>query len=249
MAGVLSGTLIARDLFLLAGQSNMSGRGTFDEYTAPATTGIYNYGNDGQWKTAVEPIDDATGQVDSISTDLTAAVGPSLAFAIAYQRARPRSRVGLIPGAKGGSQMAHWNQQGAHERNTLYGSLFARALEARKPRDRFAGLLFAQGEADANKTLETAQLWRSRFEAMVAAWREDLDDPSLPVVFMQLPITSDPEAVPHWDEVKAQQAAVDVEGVAMVATEDLEMADALHFTTASYLTLGERFATALLGLE
>ncbi|MBO9543334.1 MAG: hypothetical protein J7528_02305 [Caulobacter sp.] len=72
------------DVYLLTGQSNMSGRGLVEELTAEervADPAITLYGNEGTIRPAVEPLDTAVGQVDAISTDTIAAVGPGLFFA------------------------------------------------------------------------------------------------------------------------------------------------------------------------
>ena len=69
------------DIFLLMGQSNMSGRGRLGEVSpAFAPEGVWMYANSGQWKPAAEPVDDPAGQVDEVSLDTNAGYGPSLAF-------------------------------------------------------------------------------------------------------------------------------------------------------------------------
>lgn len=228
------------EIFGFAGQSNASGRASFIGYSPPVVSRIYNYANDGQWKIAAEPIDDATGQIDTVSIDEEAGVSPALAFAVEYQRLRPGTTVGLVPAAKGGSGILAW--RGHLMRTTLYGSCLARMLEA-KSRGRIAGMVFLQGEADA-KSEQSAALWGERFTELVANWREDLGDPNLPVVFMQLSGPPGPQQT-HWDLVKAEQAAINIPGVSMVITEDLPIDAGLHFDTSGYIELGRRLAVAM----
>lgn len=253
LSGALSGPLVGHRLVPLLGQSNMCGRASLVGYTAPTTTGIYSYANDGQWKIAREPLDDATGQIDAVSgggTDVTdAGVGPGLAFAVDYQAAHRGARVGLIPCAKGGSAIAEWAQQPASRRDTLYGSFIARTREA-MARGTVAAILWFQGEADT-KSEANALAWRPAFEALVTAWRADLDNPTLPVVFAQLGTLSVPGEQTHWDVLKDEMELVDIENVSMIVTDDLPALNAgLHWDDASsYVTIGQRFATALLALE
>lgn len=84
----------APDVYLLAGQSNMSDRGAITDL--PAKDRIVDqrvrlYGTDGGWHHALDPLDDATDQVDAVSANKEAAVGPGLSFA----RTMLRSAVAL----------------------------------------------------------------------------------------------------------------------------------------------------------
>ena len=120
----------APQTYVLAGQSNMSGRGLASELTEAERTidpGIRLYGNDGQWRVAAEPLDSAEGQIDAVSEDRIAAVGPGLFFARAL-RAGAGEAIALVPCAKGGSSIGRWKSGGG--RDTLHGSCLARAGEA-----------------------------------------------------------------------------------------------------------------------
>lgn len=116
------------DVYLLTGQSNMSGRGLIAELTPEervADPAIQLYGNDETTRPSLDPLDDATGQVDAVSSDAgIAAVGPGLFFARATRALRHRPIL-LVPCAKGGSSIGQWKPGGA--RDTLYGSCLARA--------------------------------------------------------------------------------------------------------------------------
>jgi hypothetical protein len=68
-------------LFILAGQSNMSGRGDIPQSVSETNSKIYVFGNDYHWKLASEPIDDPSNQVDKVSEDSKAGFSPSLSFA------------------------------------------------------------------------------------------------------------------------------------------------------------------------
>ena len=121
----------APEIYLLAGQSNMSGRGLLEDLTPEertADSAIQLYGNDERLRAALDPLDDATGQVDAVSADPKAAVGPGLFFARALRRMHG-GPVLLVPCAKGGSSMGRWEP--SDRRDTLYGACLARAAPQR----------------------------------------------------------------------------------------------------------------------
>jgi hypothetical protein len=236
--------------YILAGQSNMSGRGLIDDLTPTeraADPTIRLYGNDGRWRVAAEPLDAAQDQVDAVSEDRIAAVGPGLFFARAL-RAGGGGPVALVPCAKGGSSIGRWKPGGGRE--TLYGSCLARAREAGGG---IAGLVWYQGETDAEKT-DAGPAWRTAFEALVKSLRHDLGGERLPIVLVQL---ADAPAqkpgdkpYPSWTAIQAAQAAPVDACVAMVSAKGLgKREDDLHLTTAAQRVLGAKLAEAMRGLQ
>lgn len=241
---------VARWNFILAGQSNMSGRGLLTELpTFPLAYKVKNYANDGTWKDAAEPIDSDAGQIDSVSADSTAAASPSLSFGNELARLRPYNEIGLIPCAKGSTSITDWQKSGL-SRSTLYGSMVARALEAAETGP-VKGLFWYQGESDANNS-SNASNWAALFLAMVADLKADIGVPDLKILVTKL--HPDPGTWgAHWATVQAQQDSLDgaLDGdVAVVDASDLAVkpGDAVHISTASAVTLGMRAASAMQGL-
>lgn len=232
-------------LFILAGQSNMSGRGPVPEgqTTDPR---IVEFANDYTWQLAREPVDSPEGQVDTISRDPTAGYGPSMAFARALLEKNPNLRIGLIPCARGDSTIDQWQRDASDK--TLYGSCLKRVRAAAAQGD-VAGILFLQGESDAWDPQKVPQLtlsantWADKFVRMANDWRADLGKPQLPIVYAQLGNIS-LEAFPNRDAVKAQQRAVQLPFSAMITTDDLPLLDHAHFTAESFDAVGQRFAQA-----
>ncbi|MGP7796884.1 sialate O-acetylesterase [Sphingomonas sp. CLY1604] len=236
------------DVYILAGQSNMSGRGALADLTQAERAvdpAILLYGNDGRWRPAREPLDDAAGQNDPVSADAKAAVGPGLFFARALPRA-PGRRIALLPCAKGGSSMAQWTP--APGRDTLYGSCMQRVRQAG---GRVAGLLWYQGETDAQDMAQAAR-WSGRMRTLIAAFRRDLRAARLPAVVVTLADRPDRNAArfPAWAAVQGQQASLDLPGVALVPAAGLPLlADGLHLDTAAQRALGRRIAAAMTRLQ
>jgi hypothetical protein len=233
-------------LFILAGQSNMVGWAPVSEEkkTDPR---IYVFGNDYHWRLASDPIDYAYNQVDKVSEDRIAGYGPALAFAFASLDRHPEAVIGLIPCAKNSSAIAQWQRDLSDQ--TLYGSCLKRARAA-SPMGRIAGILFLQGETDAQDPVLYPQPepqpfeWAYLFTQFITDFRSDLHEPELPVILAQLgpdPLSKD---FLNWKLVQEQQSSIDLPMTAMITTDDLSLLDGLHFTADSYRTIGRRFADA-----
>lgn len=233
---------IQRQNFILAGQSNMSGRGSLTGLpTFDNAARIFNFNNAWNWVGGAEPIDSQAGQIDTVSSD-NAGVGPSMAFADGLADLRPSMEIGLIPCAKGGSGITAWAR--STSRSTLYGSMLARA-NAAGALGPIAGLLFYQGEEDA-KTLAAKNAYAAKLDQFLADVRSDFGD-TLPVIITALgPL--DAGDFPYRSDIRTiQQAAAD-SITAVVDAGDLTNFDGVHLNTASQLTLGGRYATAMDGL-
>ncbi len=129
-------------------------------------------------------------------------------------------------------------------RDTLYGSCLACAKEAGA---RIAGLLWYQGESDA-RSIETAESWRAKFEQLLQRFRTDLNDPRLPVAFVQRADQPQRDAAdyPGWARVQQAQATLAVSRARMVSAKGLVLKpDQLHLSTASQRIVGKRLATAM----
>lgn len=233
-----------REIFILAGQSNMSGRGLLSEVpTFPNASRVKVFSNAWVWEAGAEPVDSATGQIDTVSADIAAAASPSMSFGSSLAGLRPNIEVGLVPCAKGGSSLNDW--QPAVSRTTLYGSMIARA-KAAAVQGTIRGLLWYQGEAEA-ANLSDAETVKSRTEALIANIRADLMIPDLLVIVTVLGPNPNRDDLPYWSTVQAQQEAISGSGISVVSAADLtaKTGDEVHLTTGSLVTLGERYATAM----
>jgi hypothetical protein len=237
-----------RAIYLLMGQSNMSGRGVLAEI-APGTLDpderIQLYGNEGRWRRAAEPRDTAQGQIDKVSSDPDG-VGPGLAFAKAMLKRHPGRPIGLVTCAKGGSAIGEWKPSTA--RSTLYGSCLARAREA-APFGQIAGILWYQGETDA-RTDVLAQAWAERFSETIIQFRGDLGLPNLPLAVVGLgdqPRTGKYAGqFPAWSTVQDSQKRLRLSRQVYVSAAGLPRnPDELHLNTASQVRLGEMLAEVI----
>jgi hypothetical protein len=233
-------------LFVLAGQSNMSGVGVVPA-DQPIDTRVFMFGNDYQWKIAAEPVDSPVRQVDKISEDGGAGFSPSLPFALSLLETNPELRIGLIPCANGNTTIEQWQRHLSD--STLYGSCLKR-IRAASTMGEVTAVLFFQGESDAldpatnQDRLLSAFDYETKFTTFIENIREDLGLSSLPVVFAQIGTNEVPQAFINWKVVQNQQASIELPCVTMITTLDLALQDGVHYTRESYRIIGQRFAAA-----
>lgn len=215
------------DIFILGGQSNMSGRAKVSEWPegVPRSDPRIWFVKDRTWRPAIEPIFYGGG------------VGPSMFFALSYLKTNPGVNVGLVPSAKAGSFLSQWSE----------GSDFFKSMVHDANRSKRYGtvkaLLWFQGEAEA-QTKATAERIAPETVAMFKAFRREVGD--IPIIFAQ--IGSEPinrASVPYWKMVQQEQASISMPAVKMIKTDDLPNGGTLHLTVDGYRELGERFAAEL----
>lgn len=235
-------------LFLLIGQSNMSGHGVM-----PSVRKIdpmaWNIGDDYRWRPVQEPNDHQTAYpTDPVNYDATATYGPTLPFTLHMHTYAPDYPIGVITCARGGSSMLRW--QYSIDDQTLYGACLKRTYAAQLY-GRVAGAIIFQGEAETEVGLEDqANAWGANFTQLLASLRAQYGD--IPVVFAQIGMNAPLTKYPNQNIVRAQQESIDLQNTAMIYTDDLAtQSDGVHFTSNSYNQIGCRFAdkiSILLGL-
>lgn len=147
------------DIFVVAGQSNGSGRGSNSQsYNSP--NGILvasEFSNAYTWINLADPTDSPTSQVNVVSSDTSpAAAGSIWPLVASYILTNNSAPVAFVPCAKGGVSITSWLPGGlSHsEPGTLYGSMVARAKDA------FPGgvkaVLLWEGETDAGNSMSQA---------------------------------------------------------------------------------------------
>lgn len=230
------------ELFLLAGQSNMAGRGPIKDLTAADAAEnprVWALNQEGDWQLAMDPLHwDKPG----------AAVGPGKFFGRVVAAKNPGVIVGLIPTACGGSSISVWapgkffNQTKSHP----WDDAMVRAKRAMQD-GTLKAILWHQGESDSNT--RNAALYEKRLIELIVRFRTALDSPDLPFIIGQLGKFDSEGST--WsaerEEVdRAQQAvAAQLPHVYFVSAEGLgSRGDKLHFSTDSQKTLGVRFAEA-----
>jgi hypothetical protein len=218
-------------VFLLAGQSNMVGRGLpISDGTGPAP-GLLQWRDD-----AWVPADDPLGPPG----DPESGVGPGMTFGIGVLgHEPPGTTIGVIMCARGGSSIRDWRPG-----ESIYNKC---RRVARAAGGQIAGIVFLQGETEAAKP-NGGEVWATGFGRTERAFEREFG----PVPFVLGQIGSlDPERAPYQQAVRDAQtaAAAAHPEVALVTSTDLPLQDALHFTADAEKTLGTRFADAWYALS
>lgn len=165
---------IPTDTWIIAGQSNNSGRGTNSQVWTPALGfPALNFANDYTIKRLADPYDSDSGQVDTVSSDSIAA-GSVWPLVATYYLANVRKRLLLVPCAKGGSAITSWLPGANHQdRSTLYGSMVYRALRAG---GNLKAVMWWQGETDAINGMNQAT-YNGHLDTIANAVMSDLGVP------------------------------------------------------------------------
>lgn len=229
-------------LFLLAGQSNMAGRGDVSEQDREIHPRVLSFNRDGEWIPAVDPL-----HWDKPS----AGVGLGRSFAFQLGEADPEITVGLIPAASGGSYISAWAPGGYHDQTDShpYDEAIERARAAMKDGE-LKAILWHQGESDAEP--EHAAVYKEKLRAVIAQFREDLQLPDLPFIIGQL---GQFDGKP-WNEYEVivdqahRELAEEMPNVAFVSAEGLTPKDDMvHFDAASLREFGKRYAEVYIEQE
>lgn len=226
---VLASPLLAqssRDVFLLAGQSNMAGRGVVETADKQPLPGISVFTKDKVWAPAVDPL--------HFDKPTIAGVGLGRSFAATVQKQAGLREIGLVPAAMGGSSLQEWSPGWP---------LFNNAVERTKAAGgNLRGILWHQGESDSTAGLDST--YAERWLVVMSALRQAVGD--VPVVVGELGRFN-----PKYAAVSEQLATLPVRAsrVAFVSSEGLKAkADGIHFDAPALREFGRRYAHAWLML-
>ncbi|KAL2894685.1 hypothetical protein RDABS01_010594 [Bienertia sinuspersici] len=238
---VSSNAQVSKDIFVLAGQSNMAGRGgvinnRWDGFVPPEcrpNPDIFRLNAQNSWVAAHEPLH------EDIDVGKTCGVGPGLAFANSLQLLS-RSKfhaVGLVPCAVGGTKISQWARG-----TPLYSQLVTRAKAAVQSGGTIRAVLWYQGESDTNK-IEDAKAYKDNMEKFISHLRLDLGVPSLLII--QVALASGEGK--HVEMVREAQLGIKLPKVKSVDAKGLRVgSDHLHLTTMSQVHLGLLLARSFL---
>ncbi len=232
------------DVFLAAGQSNMSGySGSLDPAEAPVDN-VHLFGNDYRWKRAQEPMDDGTDQVDRVSEE-TPAHTLMLRFAKEVS-ASSGVPVGVIPAPLGGTNLfSQWQRNPAEPENrgSLYGSSIHRVLVHQYVHP-IRGAIWYQGESDAGRGID---LYLQDLRNLVAQWRSDLTAPDLFFGNCQLANYQDVN-FDTWIPIQEAQRRLALEDLksSVVGLVDQPRADSIHLNVIGYKEAGRRLGLSVL---
>ncbi|CAL0305803.1 unnamed protein product [Lupinus luteus] len=235
-----------KNIFILAGQSNMAGRGGVVQDTVTGTTtwdgvippqcnqnpSILRLNAELEWVEAQEPLH------HDIDAKKTNGVGPGMSFANSMLNKREGfGVVGLVPCAIGGTNISQWEKG-----KVLYKHMMRRVKASLNDGGSIRGLLWYQGESDT-VNLNDAQSYQTRIHKFFIDVRNDLQSPLLPIIQVALASGEGP-----YKEI-VRQAQLDIELLNLRTVDALGLGlepDGLHLTTSAQVNLGQIIADSVL---
>ncbi len=226
------------EVFVLAGQSNMSAYGRDSAYDPPQL-GIHLFDNGGNWRIASHPLNSSLNPIYP-NNDENAGTSPGLSFGRMMSK-HLGVPVGLVAAAKGGSALESWNP--AEKDCFLYNALKDKISKVGK----ISGIIWYQGCNETGEQ-EEASSYYEKFKQTVSLWRKEFGD--IPVATCQLNrhAWKGENNDRFWGMVREaqRQAALTIKDVYIVPTLDMYTTDGIHNGSGSCVVIGERLANALL---
>lgn len=219
--------------FLLAGQSNMAGRGDLTAENAVAAPDCLML-RMGRWQAMSEPVNVDRGVLEGASPRSGACLAAS--FAAAFPK--EGRKVGLIPCADGGTTIAQW-QPG----EILFDHAVFQARLALRT-SRLGAILWHQGESDCLAP-EQLEAYPEQFLRTMEGFRAQLGD--LPILVGELGypehgFTGTPAPLLREFNRRLPDLAARIPGCRVISAQGLTCrGDGLHFDTPSLRAFGLRY--------
>lgn len=215
-------------VYLLIGQSNMSGRAPYTEEEAKPMEGVFLLNDKDAWEVASNPLN----KYSTIRKGLGAQkLNPGYSFSLTMHKESKGKAIGLVVNAKGGSRIEEWKKG-----TKFYDEAIRRTKEAQKS-GTLKGILWHQGESNE----KNPDGYSEQLKQLVMDLREDLGIKDLPFIAGQV------NNVPRINEEIAKLPQI-LEHTAFVSSEGLKCMDRWHFDAASAKELGNRYAAEMLKL-
>jgi hypothetical protein len=224
-------------VFILAGQSNMAGRGLVEPQDTIPSQRIFTLNKDGAIILAKEPL--------HYYEPNAAGLDCGLSFARNIVEHIPDSiSLLIIPAAVGGSSISHWLGDSTY-RNVKLLTNFRQKTELAYNYGVIKGILWHQGESDANQN--DIPSYSIKLAALLVKFRDIVDNDSLPVLIGELGSFSNNQG--DWININKQinlYASSDSNTI-VVKTADLkDKGDKVHYNSEGQRILGQRFAQAFI---
>jgi len=221
-------------IFILAGQSNMAGRGLVESQDTIPNERVFSINKNGEIIIAKEPLHFYEPSMTGLDCGLS--------FGIALLNDVPDSiSILLIPTAVGGSSISQWINDSTHRNVSLY-SNFREKIKTGQKYGTIKGILWHQGESDATSA-GTIETYENQLKKLIELFRNEVDNLSLPVLIGELGSFSDNND--GWQAIneKIREYAKSDSIAYIIHTDDLkDKGDKVHFNSEGQREIGRRFA-------
>lgn len=223
-------------IFIMAGQSNMAGRGIVAPEDTLPDPRIVSINALNELIIAKEPL--------HFYEPNLAGLDCGVAFAREIARHDPSITILLVPVAVGGSSSSQWLGDSLHRGVRLLTN-FRERVNAAKEYGTIKGILWHQGEADSESALIGG--YDSRLRKLFDEFRAHCGDATLPILIGELGSFSDNQA--NWDliNLSIHRYAERDKHAFVVETKDLKSKeDKIHFNAQGQRLMGRRMAETFL---
>lgn len=230
-------------VFIMAGQSNMAGRGQVMPDDTLTSERIITVNKENEWILAKEPLH----PYEPIRTGLDCGVS----FARTLQEQVPDDvTIAMIPCAIGGSAMHQWLGDSLYRGVHLYTN-FEEKLQVAREKGIVKGIIWHQGESDAHA--DKIPKYQDSIHELFTRFRASIEDDDLPIIMGQLGDFADPETrQPNWNVINAlmRDYVSNHPNMYIISTAGLSCKDDyIHFTAESQRKIGRRFAEKYLSIH
>lgn len=221
-------------VFILAGQSNMAGRGKVEPVDTIPDIRIFTINKEGELLLAKEPLH----FYEPAATGLDC----GLSFGKELLKHIPDSiSVLIIPTAVGGSSISQWINDSTFRNVTLMTN-FKEKIEIGQKYGTIKGILWHQGENDAT-TQETIEIYDKQLQKLFTLFRNAIDNSQLPIIIGELGSFSKTDD--NWQAInsKIEEYIKTDPNSYLIKTNDLkDKGDKVHFDSEGLREIGRRFA-------
>ena len=224
-------------IYLMAGQSNMAGRGAIEAQDTISNPRIWSIDGQDNWVLAKEPLH----FYENSGLDC------GLSFAQEMLKHVPDSvTIGLVPCAVGGSSIYQWLEDSEHRGVKLL-SNFKQKVELAKARGEIKGILWHQGEGNANE--KDIPVYNKAVNSLFEIFRAEVGDADLPIVMGELGRFAQPEEKALRFQAINQiirYVAENDKNTYWISSKGLNhKGDNSHFNAAAQRILGKRYAKVM----
>ncbi len=251
-------------VFLVAGQSNMEGKGKSKDLPKEMLQcdGVWNYTDTDNYPAVFKlRMNEKKGrktrfwdyhqQKTSWKPYLieTEKFGPEVNFVQEIKKKYPDRKIGIIKFAVGGSSLnRHWfNEKGFIQAGgPLYPLFIKNAKKAMSEQENsvLTGMIWFQGESDRKES--DYPHYEKHFKNLINGVRKELNTPSLPFIYARINAKTDKETETGHQEIRRIQEKCSLANTAWIDIDDVTLgSDKVHYREKGYLKIGKRFSQKL----
>jgi len=221
-------------VFLLAGQSNMAGRGLVEPQDTIPSDRVLSLNKNGEIIIAKEPLHFYEPYLTGLDCGLS--------FGKELIRHIPDSiSILMIPTAVGGTSISQWLGDSTFRDVQLFKN-FTKKMNIGRNYGTIKGVLWHQGESDATNPKDI-EFYKDRLSELLSKFRETIDIENMPIIIGELGSFS--KNFDNWKRINNQVElyVLTDSNSSIVKTSDLkDKGDKVHFNSQSQRILGKRFA-------